>query len=112
MALHYPKNLISNIKLHKIAKRATPEMFCKYKLSLLLHKLQNNHFPVNEWVHLNFNQILTTRQHNFEISRDYNLRVGLNAIANRLKSINGQIPLTWLNQSYVQYKLECKKKFL
>ena len=29
MALHYPRDLISNINLHKIAKRATPEMFCK-----------------------------------------------------------------------------------
>jgi hypothetical protein len=110
MVLHYPRDLISNINLHKIAKRVTPEMFCKYKLSLMLHKLYNNHFPLNEWVHLNFNQILTTRQQTFEILRDFNLRVGLNVVTNRLITINR--PLTWLNQTYVQYKLECKKKFL
>ena len=95
-----------------MAKRATPEMFCKYKLSLLLHKLYNDSFPANEWLHLNFDQIMTTRQHNFEVSRNYNYRVGLNAMVNRLQTLNGQIPLTWLNKSFVQYKLECKKKFL
>lgn len=112
MAFHYPRYLISYNNLHKMAKRATPEMFCKYKLSLLLHKLYNDRFPTNEWLHLNFDQIMTTRQHNFEVSRNYNYRVGLNAMVNRLQTLNGQIPLTWLNKSFVQYKLECKKKFL
>ena len=112
MAFHYPRYLISYNNLHKMAKRATPEMFCKYKLSLLLHKLYNDSFPANEWLHLNFDQIMTTRQHNFEVSRNYNYRVGLNAMVNRLQTLNGQIPLTWLNKSFVQYKLECKKKFL
>jgi hypothetical protein len=60
-------------------------MFSKYKLSLLLHKLHNDKFPVNEWIHFNFDQILTTRQQHFEISRNYNMKVGKNAIANRLK---------------------------
>ena len=110
--LHYPRQLISFSNLHKMAKRATPEMFCKYKLSLLLHKLSNDKFPVDDWTHLNFDQILTTRQQNFVISCNYNMKVGKNAIANRLKTLNGQIPLMWLNKFFIQYKLECKKKFL
>jgi hypothetical protein len=112
LALKYPRQLISYNNLHKMAKRATPEMFSRYKLSLLLHKLYNDQFPIDEWTHLNFDQILTTRQQNFVITRNHNMRVGKNAIANRLKSLNGQIPLIWLNKSFIQYKLECKKKFL
>ena len=75
MALHYPKQLISFINLHKIAKRATPEMISTYKLCLLLHKLYNNEYPMVEWTFLNFEQILTSRQTHFKITNNHNLLV-------------------------------------
>ena len=46
-----------------------------------------------EWLHLNQNQILTSRQTHFKILKSHLLRVGLDAIANRLASINGKIEL-------------------
>ena len=112
LALHYPKQQISYQNLHIIANRATPEMFCTYKLSLLLHKLYNNEYPIEEWTFLNFEQILTSRQTHFKITNNHNLLVGKNAITNRLNSLNDKIPLLWLNKSFVQFKLECKMKFL
>jgi hypothetical protein len=33
MALHYPKHIISFQKLHTLTNRATPRMFCNYKLA-------------------------------------------------------------------------------
>jgi hypothetical protein len=84
MALHYPKKLISHQNLHKIANRAAPEMFCTYKLCLLLHKLYNNEYPLEEWTYPNFEQILTSRQTHFKITNNHNLIVGKNAITNRL----------------------------
>jgi hypothetical protein len=65
-----------NQNLHKIVNRVTPEMFCIYKLSLLLHKLYNDKFPIEEWTHLNLEQILTTRQTHFKITHNHNLMVG------------------------------------
>jgi hypothetical protein len=112
MALHYPKTLISYHNLHKIANRATPDMFCTYKLCLLLYKLYNNEYPIEEWTYLNFEQILTSRQTHFKITNNHNLIVGKNAITNRLNFLNDKIPLTWLNKSFIQFKLECKTKFL
>jgi hypothetical protein len=93
MALHYPKKLISHQNLHKIANRATPEMFCSYKLCLLLHKLHNNEYSSKEWTYLNFEQKLTLRQTHFKITNNHNLMVGKNAITNRLNSLNDKIPL-------------------
>jgi hypothetical protein len=99
MVLHYPKKMISFQNLHKIVKRANPEMFCVYKLSLLLHKLYNNKFPIEEWTHLNFEQILTTRQTHFKITHNHNLMESKNAITigcTRLKK-----------NTNIKFKLEC-----
>jgi hypothetical protein len=38
VCLNYPDSSISYMDLQKMAKRATPEMFCKYKTALLLYK--------------------------------------------------------------------------
>ena len=60
----------------------------------------------------NQNQILPSRQTHFKILKSNSLRVGLNALANRLASINGKIELGWLNLSYESFKVKCKKLFL
>jgi hypothetical protein len=41
VALHYNYPMISNEYVHILTKRATPEMYCKYKLSLSLYKTFN-----------------------------------------------------------------------
>ena len=65
-----------------------------------------------EWVHLNFNQILTSRQTTFMANKNNRKKVGLNAIANRIYILNGRIPLSWFNMSIDTYKVHCKKEFL
>ena len=40
------------------------------------------------------------------------LRVGLNALANRLANIKGKIELFWLNLSYESFKIKSKKIFI
>jgi hypothetical protein len=46
---------LSYMDLHKIAKRATPEMFCKYKTALLLYIVFNDKVPQKEWFQLIIN---------------------------------------------------------
>ena len=64
--------------------RATAENYLQYKNALCLFKIMNSIPPhTTEWVPLNFNQILTTRQSKFKTLKQNNRRVGLNALANR-----------------------------
>ena len=112
MCVKYCTNNLSFIRIHEAYNRATPENFLIYKHAIMLHKLYNSNTYTNEWVQLNYNQILTSRQINFISSKSNRTRVGLNALANRLYILNNKIPLSWLNMSISTFKVHCKKKLL
>ena len=99
MALHYNYPMISNEYVHILTKRATPEMYCKYKLSLLLHKTFNTGKPFGEWANLNFNQTFGSRQLKFHVNLNNNLRVGMNALCNHFHYLNDKIPLDLKNRA-------------
>ena len=82
-----------------------PEAFMTYKSAIQLFKLYNSDDHTLEWVSLNVNQIITTRQSNFIFMKTNRTKVGLNILSNRLHVLNGMIPLTWLNQ-YIQNQLQ------
>ena len=98
--------------LHKLNQRATPTQIMQYKHSLLLYKLYNRKEPIQEWVNLNFQQTLSSRQTKFGITRSNNYKIGNNLLCNRLAIINNLIPLPWLNLSLSTYKTKCKELFL
>ena len=109
----YCTNDISFISLHDTYKRATPDKYQLYKLALCLFKLMNSNQPQSlEWVALNLNQILTSRQTTFKTSKNNRKKVGLNALANRFWILNGKIPLTWFNLSMETFKVKCKNEFV
>ena len=96
-----------------MCNRASPESYLLYKHALSLFKLSNEQNDNTfEWIALNFNQILTSRQGKFKTMKINKRRVGLNALANRLSILNDRIPLDWLNLGYDSYKLKCKNEFL
>ena len=96
-----------------MCNRASPESYLLYKHALSLFKLSNEQNDNTfEWIALNFNQILTSRQGSFKTMKTNKRRVGLNALANRLSILNDRIPLDWLNLGYDSYKLKCKNEFL
>ena len=92
VCLYYPILPYSYLDLHKITRRATPDMICKYKLALSLNKTFNDQLPYNEWLHLNFNQIITSRHVMFITLKNNNKKVGINCLANRYHCLNGIIP--------------------
>ena len=112
LATHYCDPMISYDNLHAITKRATPNMYCNYKLALLLHKVYNQCQPEQEWIEMNFSQTLMSRQTHFHVNKNNRLRIGLNSLCNRFHYINDKIELKLLNKSYLAYKLDCKKMFL
>ena len=103
---------ISFKNLHKNNLRATPQQFSKYKHSIILFNLYNSQQPPRDWVSLNFNQVLTSRQTHFEITREQNYKIGANKISNRIAILNKQIPLAWLNLSKESFKTKAKLLFL
>ena len=103
------KNVVDSDKIHDMNKRATPETMLLYKLSIQLFKLYNQNEHSLEWVSLNLNQILTSRQSKFQILKTNNKKVGLNILSNRLSALNGKIPLDWLNGSLDSFKIKSKR---
>jgi hypothetical protein len=108
MCLNYPDEMISYENLHKITNRATPEIMSQYKLALSLYKVFNDKTPINEWLHLNFTQINTSRQTHFMVSKTNKLKLGMNCLTNRLNYLNGKILLLWLNKTYDCFKLNAR----
>jgi hypothetical protein len=96
---------ISFVTLHRIHDRATPDQMLKYKHALMLHSLYNNNKPSMEWLMQNFQQILTSRQTNFEFLKTNQYRVGLNILINSLSTINRLIPLERVNLSKFSFKI-------
>ena len=99
LCMFYPDRMTSFERIHEINKRATPTEITIYKLAIQLFKLYDTPLPTQEWSHLNQNQFFTSRQTTFMSHKTKTYKVGLNALANRLTSLNGKIPLEWLNLS-------------
>jgi hypothetical protein len=112
MCQHYPDQLISFLELHKITKSATPLMLSDYKYALQLYKTYNECLPINEWLHLNIDQAITSRQSKFQIYRSNRTKIGRHSMCNRYYQLNAKIPLAWLGKSYQCYKIHCKHLFL
>ena len=103
---------ISFINIHKMYKRASPDNFLLYKHALALYKLFWSRDLSMEFIALNFNSIITSRQVNFIELTDNKRKVGINALANRFRQLNNRIPLSQFNKSIESYKIFCKKEFL
>ena len=106
------KNDLSFIRIHEMYNRATPDKFLLYKHALTLYKIMNGTTHSLEWVLLNFNVILTSRQTTFMALKNNKMRVGLNAFANRVFILNNRIPLDWFNMTQDTFKVYCKREFL
>ena len=111
ICMYHPDPFLSFKKIHEINKRALPEQMMVYKHALMLYRIYNLHQPKREWMSLNFQQVLTSRQTNFKSLKVNKLKIGNNSVTNRLSILNGKIPLDWLNKSYDTYKVNCKKLF-
>ena len=107
-----PDPFESFINIHKSCNRASPEQMIVYKHAILLHKLYNTHQPQTDWIELNFNQILTSRQKHFQAIKNNNFNVGFNLLATRLSVLNGKVLLDDLNLLLESYKVKYKQILL
>ena len=107
--MYYPDPMISFTNIHVMNQRATPESMLLYRLSIQHFKLYNTKDHSFEWVSLNWNQILTSRQSKFEILKTNVKKVGLNFLVNRLSALNRKIQLDWLGGSLDSFKVKAKR---
>ncbi len=89
-----------------LTKRATPQQLSTFKHAIRLFKLYNKTMSTSDWVKLNFQQILTSRQTNFMVIQNNNYKIGNNLLCNRLTH------LFWLSLPFEKFKLNCKERFL
>ena len=89
---------VFNQKVKIVIPSHNIEQITNYKHAILLNKLYNQHFPLTYLVELNFDQILTSRQTYFKISKSKNYKAGNNKLATRLTIIKYKVILM------VQYK--------
>ena len=98
--------------LHKKCQRALPNQIMEYKHALLLYKIYNTQIPPMDWIELNFNQTLTSRETTFNAIKSNNTKIGNNILSARLTVINKKIKLDDLNLSLDSYKVKYKQVFL
>ena len=65
-----------------------------------------------DWIALNFQQVNSARNSNFNVIKTNNYKVGNNIITNRLHCLNNWIPLTDLNDPWLTFKIKCKISLL
>jgi hypothetical protein len=97
--------MISFVRLHEMAGRVTPEKLLFYKHALMLIKLFNGPYHSIEFASLNANLVLTPRQSQFQIIKIHRLKIGANALSNRLCVKNGKITLDWLNLTLDSFQI-------
>ena len=65
-----------------------------------------------DWIDLNFNQLLTSRETFFNCVKSTHSKTGNNLLSSRLTVLNKKIKLQNLNMSIVPYKVTCKHIFM
>ena len=72
--------MLSFGSLHEMAGRSTPDKLMSFKLALQLYRTFNYKCPTNDWLSINFNSVLTSRQNKFSINKTNRLKVGMNIL--------------------------------
>ena len=102
----------SYINIHHSCQRALPNQILEYKHSLILDKLYNTQIPLMDWIELNFNQTLMSRDKVFNIIKANTTKVGKNLLKSRLAILNKKIILDDLNLSLDSFKVKYKQIFI
>ena len=99
LCLPMQEPMTSFATIHSLAGRATPQQYCDYKHSILLHTIYNTNSPPLDWITLNFNQKFNSLNPYFQTFYTNNYKIGRNKVSERLKILNNEIKFDWLNLS-------------
>ena len=91
---------------YEIHKRATPIKMMWYKHAMKLHRLYSSTDGRDNWIDLNLQQNLNSRNGCVNLVDSSKLRVGKNIMLNWLTAKNNQISYGCLNLSFESYKIK------
>ena len=94
-----------------MAGRALQIKMCLYRHALVCHKLFDNIFCENEFMHLNFQFSDNERLTKLTFIKWQNYDVGKNILLNRMLILNNLIDKQWLELSLNSFKIKCKENF-
>jgi len=103
---------ISFYDLHKLAKRATPEMYMHYVTSTTLHKVCSEQSPENIWIDLNIQHQNKNRNYSPFFTKSNLHKVGINNFPNRVQFVCNAFNYDFLSSTINQHKRASKIKFL
>ena len=89
-----------------------PDEMCLYKHAVTLHKLINEIYCEDEFLHLNFQMTDNDRSTKINFIKNQNYDMGKNILLNRLNVLNNQIDKSWMQLSLASFKIKCKDMFL
>ena len=104
---HY--KTFSGDELHVLFKRFNPKQMTNYISLLNFYRVINNKIPETIWLDLQFSHLPLTRANRILIPPKNKLKVGYNALSNRLSYASTLITLDDLNKEYPSYKVMIKK---
>lgn len=94
--------------LHKKYNRATPKIFSLYQTAINLYITHKDPSP-NALATVTLND---RRNERLTFVRNNRFKVGLNLIANRLRSVSNVVDKKWLDLNLETYKLKCKMRII
>ena len=105
---------ISFDNIHKKHRKCTPNQIMLYQIALNLHKVINDldNSLTFDQIALMDQIVCTGRQRRFEVCRSFNVKIGLNTMANKFYHISNLISLDMLNLKFVHFKKLAKIQFL
>ena len=99
----------SSLELHVMFKRFTPDQMTHYLSLLSLFRCVNNKIPESIWLTLQINGLPLTRANKILFPPKNKLKVGTNALYNRLSYVSTLITNDDLDKEYIAFKIQCKK---
>jgi hypothetical protein len=98
--------------LHKMSKRATPEMWSNYSTACGMYNVITTSVPEDTFVNLTENFLNSERNQGLQFTRSNRLKIGFNCLSNRLQKISFSLRNNSLQDSNVVFKMKCKKLFI
>ena len=74
-----------NKMLHKMSKRATPEMWSIYSTACGMYNVITTSFPEDTFVNLTENFLNSERNQGLQFTRSNRLKIGFNCLSNHLQ---------------------------
>ena len=105
----HPDRSKSFLHLHQSWKRALPNQIWEYKHSLISHKLYNTQIQIMDWIELNFNQTITSRETFFYLIKSNYTSISNNLLALRLQILHKKEKLENLNLCLDEFKVKYKQ---